>query len=85
MGGHRWLKAIPKFANHLDDIKISFNPKVNYALAEFVLPPALEEDFRQYGLPTGDDKTCVLHASLPLNVSNDKIFSIDKRESNFRR
>lgn len=85
MGGYRWLKTIPKFANQLDDVKISFNPKVSYALAEFVLPPTLEEDFRQYGLPTDDDQKCVLHASLPLSVSNDKIFSIDKRENNFRK
>lgn len=83
MGGHRWLKAIPKFAGRMDDIRISFNPKVTYVLAEFALPPALEEDFRQYGLPTGDDQTCVLYASLPLNASNDKSFSIDKREKNF--
>lgn len=54
MGGHRWLKAIPKYANYrspsLDDVKLMFDPKVRYTQAEFALPPKLDEAFRKYGL-----------------------------------
>lgn len=89
MGGHRWLKDIPKFATShspsLDDLKVSFNPKVSYTIAEFALPSQLEEDLRQYGFPAQDDMVRQLHASLPIVGPSDKVFFIDKRENNNRQ
>lgn len=86
MGGHRWLKNIPKYAScrspSLDDVKISFNPKVSYTQFEFALPPRLEEDFRQYGFAAQDDTVRQIHASLPMVGPDNKVFFIDKREKN---
>lgn len=89
MGGHRWLKAIPKYANYrspsLDDVKLLFDPKVSYMIAEFALPPKLDEAFRQYGFPNSSDSTRKVMASLPVDGANDRLFFIDKRDKNFRK
>lgn len=89
MGGHRWLKDIPKFATghspSFDDLKVSFNPKVSYTIAKFALPPQLEEDLRQYGFPAQDDTVRQVHYSLPMIGPDNRIFFIDKREKNHRQ
>lgn len=62
-----------------------FDPKVSYIIAEFALPPKLDEAFRQYGFPNSIDTTRKVMACLPVDGANDKLFFIDKRDKNFRK
>lgn len=86
MGGYRWLKAIPAFANRsssLNDLKISFNPNVSYTTSGFALPPKIEEEMRKYGFPTNQDTDATSYGSFPLCGAENRTLFIEKRDKNF--
>lgn len=90
LGGYRWLKAIPTFSDSrrspsLQDLKISFDPKMAYSTCEFKLPPKLDDEFREYNFPPADgrDTTSTVYVSLPRDSMNNRHVIIEKRENNF--
>ncbi|GJJ09116.1 hypothetical protein Clacol_003338 [Clathrus columnatus] len=86
-GGFRWLKTLPTppRLTSLQDLKLSFDPKMAYTTCEFELSPKLEEEFRKYSLSTDSDTSCTVYAYFPTSGEDNRQIIIEKREKNFQR
>ncbi|GJJ09112.1 hypothetical protein Clacol_003334 [Clathrus columnatus] len=84
-GGFRWLKnlPIPSLSTSLQNLKISFDPKMTYTSCEYELPPRLEEEYRKYGFPTDADTICKVYVYFPVGGEDNRQIIIEKRERNF--
>ncbi|GJJ09117.1 hypothetical protein Clacol_003339 [Clathrus columnatus] len=82
LGGFHWLKKIPKppasKSPLLQDLKLSYDPKMSYTYCDFALTPKLEEEFRKYGFPTDADTTSKFYVCFPTGGIDNKQVLFEK-------